>query len=73
MNKEEETEEGVAIEETKVETVKLKTMEVTEQTEISRHNILEFSKKGTIKLWEEVKERGVIVLTESGATQNFIS
>lgn len=35
---------------TKVETVELKMMEVTEEMEISLHNILKFLEKGTIKL-----------------------
>lgn len=42
------------------------------KTLIVLKTILEFSKKETIKLKDDVKERGVIFLNDSGETDNFI-
>lgn len=67
MNEEEELEEEGLCKNDGHEVVELSMLKVLEDDEVALTRIMGFIVKGTLKLKEKIKGRGVIVLIDSGA------
>lgn len=55
-----------------MEEAELTVVEVEENVEVSLRSLLGFSRIGTMKLKEEVKNKEVVILIDCRATHNFI-